>query len=152
MKIIVIAASVLSLGLGSAAFAQSSSGSSGTTDGTSTTSGSTTGGSATGQTGMPSGWDSTLSGAFFSDASGSSLLSKDQIRQNWSSLTSEQQAQVKSDCSNMTASSSTGTSGTSGTSGSAASTDTTTTSSTGTATGAGMNSNMSELCSYIQGM
>ena len=89
-------------------------------------------------------WDSTISGAFYSDSSAGTLRSESEIRTNWSSLSAEQQAQVRERCASMTASTETpgsglnsggagatpgGTTSAAGSAGSAG-TDTTTTSST----------------------
>ncbi|MES0129304.1 hypothetical protein [Mesorhizobium sp. M0029] len=135
--------------------------------------------SGSGQSGIPSGWDSKLSGSFFSDANSGRLLSQDEIRKNWSSLSSEQQAQVRSDCSRMpvtalVSGTTTGTAGSSGstgndttasigtgsgiatgTSGSSGSTGSNTTASN--STGSGANSadqmaSMQQLCTQVQGM
>ncbi|WJI55129.1 hypothetical protein NLY33_17985 [Mesorhizobium sp. C432A] len=136
--------------------------------------------SGSGQSGIPSGWDSKLSGSFFSDANLGRLLSQDEIRKNWSFLSSEQQAQVRSDCSRMTASNGTGSGTTTGTAGSSGSTGNDTTASIGTgsgiatgtsgssgstgsnttasnSTGSGANSaaqmaSMQQLCTQVQGM
>lgn len=136
MKRKILTATAISLCLATAALAQSS----GTSSGTNGTSGSSAGSSmsstsGSGQSGIPSGWDSKLSGSFFSDANSGRLLSQDEIRKNWSSLSSEQQAQVRSDCSRMTASNGTGSGTMAGTSGSSASTGSDTTASIGTGSG-----------------
>ncbi|MER9401520.1 hypothetical protein NKI46_25750 [Mesorhizobium sp. M0615] len=136
MKRKILTATAISLCLATAAFAQSS----GTSSGTNGTSGSSAGSSmsstsGSGQSGIPSGWDSKLSGSFFRDANSGRLLSQDEIRKNWSSLSSEQQAQVRSDCSRMTASNGTGSGTMTGTSGSSASTGSDTTASIGTGSG-----------------
>ena len=108
------AVTALSLVLGTAALAQSSS--TGTTSGSGTSAPGTAGsGSSTSGSGMPSGWSGAIGDAFFTESSGSTLRSNDEIRSRWSSLSSEQQAQVRSDCQGL-ASNTAGTGSTSGTS------------------------------------
>ena len=46
---------------------------------------------------MP-GWDQSVADAFFADPTMGTLRPQDEIRQNWVSLSPEQQAQVRSDC------------------------------------------------------
>jgi hypothetical protein len=95
-----IAASMLTLALGTSAIAQSS------TTGTSDTSGATTATPGATDTMMmteadkelTSDWSGPIADAFFADASKTELKSQDEIRSSWSSLSTEQQAQVKQDC------------------------------------------------------
>jgi hypothetical protein len=61
-------------------------------------------GSSTAAQGSPSDWNTQIKEAFFSDATSGKLLSQSEIKDNWSNLSSDQQAKVKSDCSNMQAS------------------------------------------------
>jgi len=79
----IIAATALALCLGTAAYAGSGSASSGTT--------------GTGSTGMHT-WSGNIGKTFYSDANGTTLRSRDEIKQNWGSLSSQEQAQVRSDC------------------------------------------------------
>src|SRR5690606_24935960 len=74
-------------------------------------------------------WTGAIGNAFFTDSAMTSLRSESEIRSNWSSLSTEQQAQVEADCNTIqTASASPsgttvpGSSGTSGPSGDTAST------------------------------
>jgi len=48
--------------------------------------------------GIPSGWSARVKDTFFSDASGPTLRSHDEIRQRWAALGSQEQAQVRADC------------------------------------------------------
>lgn len=48
--------------------------------------------------GLPMGWDGAIGDAFFSDTEAGTLRSEDEVRANWDTLTSEQQAQVRSHC------------------------------------------------------
>ena len=50
---------------------------------------------------LPMGWEGPIGDAFFSDAPAGTLRSEAEIRANWEGLTSEQQAQVRSDCANV---------------------------------------------------
>jgi hypothetical protein len=115
----------VTLSLGGGAFAQTSSGSStGNTDdsGSQTdTSGSSqemdtsgTTGTAAGDHALPRTWEGDIGNAFFADPQGRTLRSQSEVQRNWSSLTAEQQAQVKVDCQNMSANSSTTTGSTTG--------------------------------------
>jgi hypothetical protein len=126
MKCNYLLVTAISLAMASAAVAQSSSGStSGGTSGSAsgTTSAAPSGGSA-GTPGMMemneaqrstmSNWPEPIRNALFSDASGSTLRSQDEIKANWSKLTAEQQNQVKQDCNTMQTASAGGTAGASG--------------------------------------
>jgi hypothetical protein len=148
----IIAALALSLGLGTAALAQSS---------TTTTTGADTSasGSAAGSVTLPQAWEGDIASTFFSDPAAGTLKSDDEIKAGWAKLSSDQQAQVKTDCQSHMASATTG---------SGASTDKTQTSSTSTNTAAsgststgsstmaagstGMMASLDKLCSTIQGM
>ena len=108
MKRSIIAATALSLCLGTAAFAQSGTA---TTDtgasgaaGTTTTGASAMGLSASADTGIPSTWSGQISDSFFSDPAEGTLLSQEEVKANWASLSADQQAQVRQDCSSMSAS------------------------------------------------
>jgi hypothetical protein len=57
---------------------------------------------------MPSGWSGDVANVFFSDPSHATLRSPDEIRSHWQNLSSQQQAQVRQDCSNMMASNASG--------------------------------------------
>lgn len=113
-----IAASMLTLALGTSAIAQSS---------TTGTSGATTATPGATETMMMTDADKTLtkdwSGpigvAFFTDDSMSTLKTQAEIQSGWASLSAEQQAQVKQDCASVSSSS------TASTTGSGTSTDTT---------------------------
>ena len=145
----IIAALTLSLGLGTAALAQSST----------TTTGADTSASTAGSVTLPQAWQGDISSTFFSDPAAGTLKSDEEIKSGWSKLSADQQAQVKSDCQSHMASATTG---------SGASTDKTQTSSTSTntmasgstSTGSGasaggsadMTASMDKLCSTIQGM
>jgi len=109
--------------LGGAAYADSSGSSSGSSSGTngstdSTTTGTTgntgTNGStdSTGTTGttdssgtaetqdhaLPRTWEGDINNAFFTDPEAQTLRPENEVRKNWSSLTAQQQAQVRMDC------------------------------------------------------
>ena len=73
----IFAAAVLSLGMGTAAIAQGDGeqGSSRLFD-----------------------WDSTVSGAFFSDPEMTTMRTEEEMTTNWSALTPEQQTMVREDC------------------------------------------------------
>lgn len=89
---IMIAASVLALGLGTAAHAQSSEANSGSKtipDSTATTN-SVDGTSDT--------WLGSMGPMFFTDAEGMTLRSEDEIRTNYGSLTDEQKAAMRDEC------------------------------------------------------
>lgn len=49
-------------------------------------------------TAMPSGWSGAISEAFFTDETGATLRTDDEITERWSSLAGEQQDQVRADC------------------------------------------------------
>lgn len=110
----------VSVAMASGAIAQSSSGStSGSTSGSAGTTSSAASGSDSGTPGMmqmneaerntTSKWPEPVRNALFSDASGSTLRSQDEIKANWSKLTTEQQNQIKQDCSTMQTASAAGT-------------------------------------------
>lgn len=88
----IVAALALSLGLSTAAFAQTSG-----TD-TTTGSGGETSGAATSTMTLPSGWEGAIGDAFFSDSAAGTLRSEEEIRSNWGSLSADQQAQVRTEC------------------------------------------------------
>ena len=102
-----IAASMLTLALGTSAIAQSS-----TTDTTGGTSGATTATPGATDTMMMTEADKALTGdwsglvadAFFTEDSKATLKSQDEIKSSWSSLSTEQQAQVKEDCATVSSS------------------------------------------------
>lgn len=48
--------------------------------------------------GLPMGWDGAIGDAFFSDTEAGTLRSEGEVRANWDTLTSEQQARVRSHC------------------------------------------------------
>ncbi|QGZ34616.1 hypothetical protein [Stappia indica] len=96
-----IAAS-LSLGLATGAVAQTApqTGTDPAAAGTSTSSG------------LPMGWDGAIGDAFFSDPQTGTLRPETEVRSNWDTLTSDQQARVRSHCASVdTASSATTTPG-----------------------------------------
>ncbi|WP_210421631.1 hypothetical protein [Sinorhizobium sp. FG01] len=112
-------------------------------------------------------WPDPVRNALFSDASGTSLRSQDEIKANWSKLTAEQQNQIKQDCNTMQTASATGAGSASGSaSGSAAGTtpqvsgETTASTSTGStssgsaagtqATGGAMT--IAQLCTMVNAM
>ena len=126
-----IAALVFSLGLGTAAIAQ-----------TTPQVGTPTGGQGNSPA-LPQ-WDTSVNDAFFADTTAGTLRSEEDIRANWSSLPAEQQAQVRADCDTMTTAS-VGTSAT-GTGGD-------TTASGGADAGAGTQIQaMNDLCDMVGGM
>lgn len=47
---------------------------------------------------LPMGWDGAIGDAFYSDTQAGTLRSEDEARANWDTLSSEQQAQVRSHC------------------------------------------------------
>ena len=58
--------------------------------------------------GLPMGWDGAIGDAFFSDQEAGTLRSETEVRSNWDTLTSDQQARVRSHCASVdTASSAT---------------------------------------------
>lgn len=98
-----IAAS-LSLGLATGAVAQTApqTGTDPAAAGTSTSTSS----------GLPMGWDGAIGDAFFSDPQTGTLRPETEVRSNWDTLTSDQQARVRSHCASVdTASSATTTPG-----------------------------------------
>jgi hypothetical protein len=97
----IVAAAALALCFGTAALAQNS-GASGSASG-SGSSGSGGGSMGTtssggGSMGGPRPWSGNIGKTFYSDEAGTQLRSRDQIKQGWSSLNSNEQAQVRSDC------------------------------------------------------
>ena len=48
--------------------------------------------------GLPMGWDGAIGDAFFSDQEAGTLRSETEVRSNWDTLTSDQQARVRSHC------------------------------------------------------
>lgn len=51
-----------------------------------------------GPNGLPVGWDGAIGEAFFSDTQSGTLRSEAEARANWDTLSSEQQAQVRAHC------------------------------------------------------
>jgi predicted Fe-S protein YdhL (DUF1289 family) len=86
MKTKLIVALALSLGMGSAAFAQTVN-------------------STTGEVNVetPAGWQGPIGDAFYSDMEAGTLRSQEEMTANWANLTTEQQTQVKTDCDAMAA-------------------------------------------------
>lgn len=118
----IVAALALSLGLSTAALAQ--------TSGTETTTG-----SANGEVMLPTGWEGEIADAFFSDPDAGTLKPEAEITANWGNLSAEQQASVRSECETRTAA--TGTDTTTGTGTTAGATTDTTTGGASTDTTAG---------------
>lgn len=139
----IIAALALTLGLGTAAFAQSS------TTGADTSAA----GAATGSVTLPKAWEGDIASAFFTDPAAGTLKSDEEIKSAWANLSSDQQAQVKTDCQSHMASAGTGSD-----SMKTGSTSTTTTggaaTSSGTTAGATdpMTASLDKLCGDISGM
>lgn len=77
MKIRIIAAIALSLGLATAAFAENPA------------------------KGMPDSWKGPIGDTFFSDADGMMMRPQDDMSARWAALTKDQQAQVRADCEKM---------------------------------------------------
>jgi len=50
---------------------------------------------------MPKTWGNGIGDTFFSDSSGSQLRSQDEVTTRWGKLSSDQQAQARSDCQKM---------------------------------------------------
>jgi hypothetical protein len=92
MKTRLIAALAFSLVVGTAAFAQTNGG------GTTQSGSGAAGGGPDSETGMPESWKGNIGNTFFSDSSGSTMRSESEWNSGWSSLSAEQQAQVRSDC------------------------------------------------------
>ena len=121
-------ATAVSILLSAGAFAQTS---------TEATSGASSG---AGMTTLPSAWDETITGAFFSEGENPTLVEEQEMTTNWEALSDEQQATVRSHCATVdtaaagTGAAGTATTGTSGATGcdetAAAGTDTTTTTTT----------------------
>lgn len=87
----ILTAMIFSLGLGTAAIAQSTPG----VD-------AGAGAGATVETNAaPSNWDAEVSGAFFSDMEAGTLRSSEEISTNWADLSADQQAAVRADCQNI---------------------------------------------------
>jgi hypothetical protein len=53
---------------------------------------------------LTSDWSGPIADAFFTDDSKATLKSEDEIKSSWSSLSTEQQAQVKQDCATVSSS------------------------------------------------
>ncbi|PII37594.1 hypothetical protein T190_32165 [Sinorhizobium meliloti CCBAU 01290] len=86
-----------------------------------------------------SNWPEPIRNALFSDATGSTLRSQDELKANWSKLTAEQQDRIKQDCNTMQTASAAGSGSTSGdasgsTAGSTPSGETTASTTTGSTT------------------
>jgi hypothetical protein len=171
-----VAASMLTLAVGTSAIAQSSTtGTTGPAAGTSTDTMMMTEADKT----LTRDWSGPIGDAFFTDDSMSTLKSQAEIQSSWQSLSAEQQAQVKQDCATVSSSTAsapaTGTSTdttastTPDTTGPAAGTSTDTTASTTTGTtGTGTTSSdmaasgtagsgtysmaMTQLCSWVDSM
>jgi hypothetical protein len=96
-----IAASMLTLALGTSAIAQSS-----TTDTTGPAAGTSTDPMMMTEADktLTNDWSGPIADAFFTDASKTTLKSQDEIKSSWSSLSTEQQAQVKQDCATVSSS------------------------------------------------
>jgi hypothetical protein len=116
-----IAASMLTMALGTSAIAQSSTtGTSGTSGTTTTTPGATDTMMMTeADKALTKDWSGPIGDAFFTDDSMTTLKSQDEIKSSWATLSAEQQAQVKQDCAGVSTST-------------ASSTDTTTSGTTAT--------------------
>lgn len=56
------------------------------------------GSSTSTSSGLPMGWDGAIGDAFFSDQEAGTLRSEQEVRANWDTLTSDQQARVRSHC------------------------------------------------------
>ena len=74
MKMKLIAAGILSVGLSSCAFAQMST------------------------TGMPESWMGDIGAAFFSNGKTDRMRKEEEVKASWDTLTPAQQAQAKEDC------------------------------------------------------
>jgi hypothetical protein len=97
----IIAAAVLSLSLSAHAFAQTSDdvlrgGTRGGTPGVTGSAGVSGTGSATGS--IPAEWNGEIADALFADPGAGTLRSEDQVRENWTNLSAEQQAAVRDHC------------------------------------------------------
>jgi hypothetical protein len=92
----IVAALALSLGLSTAALAQ-----------TDTTTGGAAG--AGGEVMLPAEWQGDIASALFSDPQAGTLKSEEEIRSGWGSLSADQQAQVRSECETHMAAAGTGT-------------------------------------------
>lgn len=104
-----IAAS-LSLGLATGAVAQTSTQTAPQTGTDPAAAGTST--STSTSSGLPMGWDGAIGDAFFSDPQTGTLRPETEVRSNWDTLTSDQQARVRSHCASVdTASSATTTPG-----------------------------------------
>jgi hypothetical protein len=77
MKIHMLAAIALGLGMSTAAFAENPG------------------------KGMPETWKGAIGDTFYSDSTAMTLRSQDDVKTRWSSLSAEQQAQVRADCKNL---------------------------------------------------
>lgn len=56
-------------------------------------------GTGSDQGSLPAGWDGALADAFFTDPGAGTLRPGNEVRDNWATLTPEQQAEVRSYCS-----------------------------------------------------
>jgi len=94
MKASLLVAFALGIGLSSPAFADANP-----SDNTKPRTGANerTGGQA-----LPEKWAGPISDTFFTDASGSTMRSGDEVKSRWGALSADQQAQVRSDCRDMT--------------------------------------------------
>ena len=125
------AATVALVALTSTAMAQTSSGTGTSSDNDS------------GTMAIPGTWSGTIGEAFYTDATGSALRPKEEALANFTKLTPEQQAQVQSDCKNMTAG--------------AVDTGTTASTETGTAAQSGSNASdasmatATQVCDWLRG-
>lgn len=137
----IIAAVALSLGLATSALAQTGGGADASGQG-----------AADAQTAYPTGWQGPISEAFFSDTAGT-MRTEDEIRTNWGSLSTDQQAQVRTDCeSHMAAHGTDSTMQTGSTTATGDNTSVTATGSEGEATGGTPLTAMNDLCGIVQGM
>lgn len=124
-----LAIAALALGLStSVVYAQDSSGAG--TDGAA--SGST---NATDAQMMPKTWSGAIGETFYSDTTAGTLREESDIKTRWSSLSSEQQTQVREDCKTFSASS--------------GANDTAGTSTTGAASTAEGSQQMTQVCGYV---
>src|SRR4051794_26597349 len=57
--------------------------------------------SSTGSDAMPDTWRGGIGDTFFSDSTGSTMRSQDEVTTRWGKLSAEQQAQARSDCQTM---------------------------------------------------
>ena len=52
---------------------------------------------------MPPGWEGPIADVFYSDVTARTMREQDDMATRWAALTADQQAQVKSDCTSMSA-------------------------------------------------